>query len=90
MNKSEIGLNAGKVWQLLSDYTRWSYGSLKRKSGLKDKELGAALGWLAREDKIEIHQEEDELYVSLGVNVSLHILFNEQKQKDYEKFCFRQ
>ena len=58
MNKSEIGLNAGKVWQLLSDYTR-----------LKDKELGAALGWLAREDKIEIHQEEDELYVSLGVNV---------------------
>lgn len=67
MNKSEIGLNAGKVWQLLSDYTRWSYGSLKRKSGLKDKELGAALGWLAREDKIEIHQEEDELYVSLGV-----------------------
>ena len=69
MNKSEIGLNAGKVWQLLSDYTRWSYGSLKRKSGLKDKELGAALGWLAREDKIEIHQEEDELYVSLGVNV---------------------
>lgn len=42
---------------------------LKRKSGLKDKELGAALGWLAREDKIEIHQEEDELYVSLGVNV---------------------
>ena len=59
MNKNEIGLNAGKVWQLLNDYTRWSYGSLKRTSGLKDKELGAALGWLAREDKIEIHQEED-------------------------------
>lgn len=57
MNKSEIGLNAGKVWQLLSDYTRWSYDSLKRKSRLKDKELGAALGWLAREDKIEIHQD---------------------------------
>ena len=31
--------------------------------------LIVALGWLAREDKIEIHQEEDELYVSLGVNV---------------------
>ena len=31
--------------------------------------VGSALGWLAREDKIEIHQEEDELYVSLGVNV---------------------
>ena len=69
MDKSEIGLNAGKVWQLLSDYAKWSYGTLKRKSGLKDKELGAAIGWLAREDKIVLSQEEDELYVSLGVNV---------------------
>ena len=55
----EIGLNAGKVWQLLSNNDKWSYGSLKRKSGLKDKELGAALGWLAREDKIEFEQQED-------------------------------
>ena len=39
------------------------------KSGLKDKELGAALGWLAREDKIEFEQEEEELYVYLCVNV---------------------
>ena len=69
MNKSEIGLNAGKVWQLLSDYTRWSYGSLKRKSGLKDKELGAALGWLAREDKIEIHQKKKKQKKTIGVNV---------------------
>lgn len=69
MKKSEIGLNAGKVWLLLSDYAKWDYGTLKRKSGLKDKELGAALGWLAREDKIEFYQEEDELYISLGVNV---------------------
>ena len=58
-----------KFGSCFNDYTRWSYDSLKRNSGLKDKELGAALGWLAREDKIEIHQEEDELYVSLGVNV---------------------
>ena len=69
MNKDEIGLNAGKIWQLLSDYAKWSYGTLKRKSGVKDKELGAAIGWLARENKIELYQEDDELYVSLGVNV---------------------
>lgn len=69
MNKNEIGLNAGKVWQLLSDYAKWSYSSLKRKTGLKDKELGAAIGWLAREDKIEMYEEEEELYISLGVNV---------------------
>lgn len=69
MNKSEIGLNAGKVWQLLSDYAKWSYGALKKKSGLKDKDLGAALGWLAREDKIEMYEDNDELYISLGVNI---------------------
>lgn len=69
MNKNEIGLNAGKVWQLLSDYEKWSYGALKRRSGLKDKELGAAIGWLAREDKIEMHEVEEELYISLGVNI---------------------
>lgn len=69
MNKNEIGLNAGKVWQLLSDNAKWSYGTLKKKSGLKDKDLGAALGWLARENKIEVYDEEEELYISLEVNV---------------------
>lgn len=69
MNKKEIGENAGRVWQILSDNAKWSYGSLKRKSGLKDKDLGAALGWLARENKIEFEQEEEELYLYLCVNV---------------------
>ena len=62
-------LNAGKIWRLLSNYAKWDYGTLKRKSGLKDKELGAALGWLACEDKIVLHQEDGELYIFLGVNV---------------------
>ena len=69
MNKSDIGLNTGKIWRLLSNYAKWDYRTLKRKSGLKDKELGAALGWLACEDKIVLHQENEELYIFLGVNV---------------------
>ena len=58
-----------QVWQLLSNNEKWSYGLLKRKSGLKDKELGAALGWLSRENKIEFDQCDEELYVYLCVNV---------------------
>ena len=27
MDKMEIGLNAGKVWQLLCNNEKWSYGS---------------------------------------------------------------
>ena len=40
MDRNEIGLNAGKVWQLLSNNEKWGYGTLKRKSGLKDKGAG--------------------------------------------------
>ena len=69
MNRNEIGVNAGKVWQLLSNNEKWSYGLLKRKSGLKDKELGAALGWLSIDSKIEFDQCDEELYVYLCVNV---------------------
>lgn len=69
MCRKEIGLNAGKVWQLLSDNHKWTYAELKKKSGLTDTDLGAALGWLGREDKIEFEQEEVQLYVSLCVNV---------------------
>ena len=69
MDKMEIGLNAGKVWQLLSNNEKWSYETLKCQSGLKDEQLGAALGWLARENKIEFEQEVEVLYVYLCVNV---------------------
>ena len=69
MDKMEIGLNAGKVWQLLCNNEKWSYGSLKRKSGLKNKDLGLAIGWLIREDNIEFQQQEEELYIYLCVNV---------------------
>ncbi|WP_321335483.1 winged helix-turn-helix domain-containing protein [uncultured Bacteroides sp.] len=69
MDKKEIGCNAGKIWQLLSNNANWSYDELKKKSGLKDKELGAALGWLARENKIEFEKEGDELYIYLCVNI---------------------
>ena len=50
MDRKQIGVYAGKVWQLLSNNEKWGYGTLKRKSGLKDKELGAALGWLSKEN----------------------------------------
>lgn len=69
MCRNEIGTNAGKVWHLLSDNRKWTYAELKEKSGLTDMDLGAALGWLGREDKVEFEQEEQELYVFLCVNV---------------------
>lgn len=69
MCRDQIGRNAGKVWQLLSDNQKWTYAELKDKSGLADMDLGAALGWLGREDKICFEQENEQLYVFLCVNV---------------------
>lgn len=54
MDKHQIGVNAGKVWKLLNDNKRWSYCDLKRASELSDRDLNAAIGWLARENKIGI------------------------------------
>lgn len=70
MDKHVIGLNAGKVWRLLSDNAKWSYDELKKASGLSDKDLSAAIGWLAREDKLEFeYGEDDDIHVFLNINV---------------------
>ena len=56
MNKHIIGLNAGIIWRLLSNQEKWTYNDLKTASGLTDRELNTAIGWLAREGKIEFEQ----------------------------------
>lgn len=58
MDKHQIGLNAGVVWRLLNNNNRWTYCDLKKASGLSDRDLNAAIGWLAREDKIDFDTEE--------------------------------
>lgn len=54
MNKYEIEKNAALIWNLLNTRYYWSFTELRTESHLSDIELGAAIGWLAREDKIEI------------------------------------
>ncbi len=59
MDKHIIGENAGRVWRLLSsdEQRRWEYSEIKDILGLNDAELGSAIGWLAREDKIQFELE---------------------------------
>lgn len=59
MNNYSIGANAGIIWRLMNNDRRWSYRELKERSGLSDHELDAAIGWLAREDKIQIEEDAD-------------------------------
>lgn len=70
MNKHQIGLNAGIIWHLLNNNERWTYCKLKEASGLSERDLDAAIGWLAGEDKIDFNRlEGDGECFFLSVNV---------------------
>lgn len=66
MNKETIGKNAGLVWNALCSGERLSLKGLKKATKLKDKELYAALGWLAREDKVMLEETDEEILVGLS------------------------
>lgn len=69
MDKNLIGENAGKIWRLLNNNCRWTYEELKEKSGLSDRDLNAAIGWLAREGKIDFEMDNSKDTLFLCVNV---------------------
>lgn len=65
MDREEIGLNAGLVWNALNESEDLTLKGLKKVTKLKDKQLYAALGWLSREDKVTIEEVEGDLLVNL-------------------------
>lgn len=68
MNTDTIGMNAGLVWNALNDAEAMGLKQLKKVTKLKEKELYAAIGWLARENKIDIQanpKDEKELILTL-------------------------
>ena len=68
MNTDVIGALAGSVWNSLNEADVLGTKQLKKVAKIKtDKELYAALGWLAREGKINFQDSEDgkELLISL-------------------------
>ena len=49
---NNFGRNAGKIWTTLNEYGSLSEESLLKKTRLKEHNFYAAVGWLARENKI--------------------------------------
>ncbi len=62
----QIGINAGKVWTVLDEKGRQNVKEIKKAAKLTDKDLYAALGWLAREGKVALEAEEKEVFASLS------------------------
>ncbi|MDL2281550.1 winged helix-turn-helix domain-containing protein [Parabacteroides sp. OttesenSCG-928-G06] len=61
-----IGTNAGLVWNALSEGGKQNVKAVKKTTKIKaDKDLYAALGWLAKEGKLSFEEVEGELFVAL-------------------------
>lgn len=67
MNIESIGTWAGEVYQALERTETHLLGlkELKKATKLKKDEIMAALGWLGREGKVVIAQNDEEIAVSL-------------------------
>jgi len=61
MNKEKIGESVGIVWRALNN-NKCSWEELVKATGLNPLELAAAIGWLAREDKICFEPEHGIVY----------------------------
>ena len=54
-NIGDFGRNAGKIWEILNTQGSLPQTNLMKKTKLKNDEFYAAIGWLARENKICKH-----------------------------------
>ena len=57
----KIGTNAGLVWHAL-EAGKLELKAIKKATKLTEKEIYAALGWLARENKVAIAEEGKEVF----------------------------
>lgn len=61
-----VGTLAGAVWTALNENGAMSQKDLKKAAKLKsDKEFYLALGWLLREDKVEVTEADKVMTVTL-------------------------
>jgi hypothetical protein len=60
MNVETIGLWAGAVWNSLNEANgTQDMKGLKKVTKLKEKEVFAAIGWLAREGKVSVASDDE-------------------------------
>lgn len=63
---STVGQMAGRVWQFLRSEGKSSVSAIEKGVDGSGREVQMAIGWLAREGKVEFSDEPRGLYVSLS------------------------
>ena len=61
----QVGETAGAVWRLLDESGPQTFAELKRKLDGSGDLLAFAIGWLAREDKLQIQPEKKSYLLQL-------------------------
>ncbi len=61
----QVGTTAGMVWNILKDSGPLTVTQLKKKLDGSGELVNFALGWLAREDKVDISPDKKNFKVSL-------------------------
>lgn len=61
----DIGSAAGQVWRFLASQGPTAADAARRKTGLTSNVFYAAVGWLAREDKLTIRTEGKKIILEL-------------------------
>lgn len=69
MDRTTICYNAHLVLNTLGNNREWTYSELKQTTGLADRDLNAAIGWLAHDGSICFGHHCGENRISLGMNV---------------------
>ena len=65
MEKTKIGVNAGKVWRILNENGELYMFDLCRDLGLTFEDVALAIGWLARENKIFLRKKDEMLFACI-------------------------
>ena len=62
----KIGIDAGKVWTKLDEKGRMDVRELRKAIKLTERDVFAALGWLAKEGKLILEKEGRDFYAELS------------------------
>jgi hypothetical protein len=63
--KGQVGETAGRIWEMLNESGPQTLAQIKKGPDGRGELVGFALGWLAREDKVDISQDKKTFKVTL-------------------------
>ena len=55
---TKIGRTAGRIWRILDIWEEADISTMMRLSEVDESQIQAAIGWLAREDKISVNEKQ--------------------------------